>query len=176
MNGGLWARMGEPCRDDLTIRAAEAADAADVGLMLNALDTHYLGPDRAPTAAAAAAMAERAIAQGEGTRFALADLDGRPVGLACYALLRPGHRLGGVLWLKDLFVRDEARGRGVGRAILAFLAGEARAHGIARIDLTTEPDNAGARRLYESLGARAIEKVFLRIEGDALGRMKAGGP
>ena len=54
--------------------------------------------------------------------------------------------------LNDLFVVPEARGRGVGLALLEGaqrLAAETEATGL---DLATAPDNVAARRLYESAG------------------------
>jgi len=68
----------------------------------------------------------------------------RPTGgnrMSVFALIHPGRRLGGVLFVKDLFVQETARGKGVGEALLRFLAAHARARGIRRLDLTTEPQN-----------------------------------
>lgn len=52
--------------------------------------------------------------------------------------------------LNDLFVVPEGRGSGAGRALVRAAAHEARAVGAAYIALETAPDNATARRLYES--------------------------
>jgi GNAT superfamily N-acetyltransferase len=55
------------------------------------------------------------------------------------------------LYVEDLVVRQAARGRGIGRALLAACAAEAERQGCARLQLEW---NAPARRLYESLGFR----------------------
>jgi RimJ/RimL family protein N-acetyltransferase len=49
-------------------------------------------------------------------------------------------------------VRAASRGRGYGRAMVAWLADEARRRGASRIRLRVHPDNHVARRLYESAG------------------------
>ncbi|MFY0100128.1 GNAT family N-acetyltransferase, partial [Acinetobacter baumannii] len=79
-----------------------------------------------------------------GTQFALARHAGRPVGLAAFAVIHPGRRLKGLIFLKDLFVAPEARGLGTGEALMRFLARFAVDNGIGRIDLTAEPHNEGA--------------------------------
>ncbi|WP_246193469.1 GNAT family N-acetyltransferase [Pseudoxanthomonas suwonensis] len=54
--------------------------------------------------------------------------------------------------LNDLFVAPDARGRGVGRALLRRAAGDARARGALRLELQTTVDNAAAQALYASEG------------------------
>ncbi|MDJ1159700.1 GNAT family N-acetyltransferase [Chelatococcus sp. SYSU_G07232] len=156
--------------DALTCRFATAADATAVAGLIDALDRYYLGEARAPGYARTLAMVETVFATREGTHFLLASLGDRPVGVACLAVLRPGHRLQGVVFVKDLFVLEALRGRGIGAAMLRAIAAFARDSGIGRIDLTTDMANAGARRLYERLGATRMEKVFYRfsLAGDAL--------
>ena len=63
-------------------------------------------------------------------------------------------------WLEDLFVSADARGRGLGRALVEAAFERARARGCARIELDTGEGNP-ARRLYEELG-------FVRKGGSAI--------
>nr|WP_246676179.1 MULTISPECIES: GNAT family N-acetyltransferase [unclassified Mesorhizobium] len=89
------------------------------------------------------------------------------------AIAHSGIDLERLLFLKDLFVRDKARNAGVGRALISFLAGHCRRHGISCIDLTTENWNEGALRFYDRLGAeRHGQKLFLRLSDEALGAIK----
>ena len=100
----------------------------------------------------------------EGTRFLVArTADGRPVGLACVAIMRPGRDLKGLIYLKDLFVVAEARGHGIGSRLLQFLATFASENGIARIDFTTDHGNLEAQRLYVSLGAVVQKKIYYSL-------------
>ncbi len=145
------------------IRLATLEDAADVAALVRTLDLHYVGPEIARPIEPTRDMVERSMREAEGTRYALAHLDGRAVGLACFALLRPGFRLTGLLFLKELFVESSARGQEVGAALMLWLASYAREHGVTRIDLTTEGSNRGARAFYERLGAERMDKVFYRF-------------
>jgi GNAT superfamily N-acetyltransferase len=55
-------------------------------------------------------------------------------------------------WLEDLFVREDARDHGLGRALVARSLERARERGCKRIELDTNEDNHTAIRLYESFG------------------------
>jgi GNAT superfamily N-acetyltransferase len=145
------------------IRLATLKDAADVAALVRAVDLHYAGPDVARPIEPTIAMVDQSMREAEGTRYALAFLEGHAVGLACFALLRPGFRLTGLLFLKELFVESHARGQEVGAALMQWLAAYAREHGVTRIDLTTEASNEGARAFYERLGAERKDKVFYRF-------------
>jgi len=88
----------------------------------------------------------------------IAELEGDPVGFALFFhnystfLGRPG------LYLEDLYVRPEARGRGIGRRLLAHLAGIARDRGCGRMEWWVLDWNEPAIRFYRSLGARAMDE------------------
>jgi GNAT superfamily N-acetyltransferase len=53
--------------------------------------------------------------------------------------------------MNDLFVAPEARGRGIGRALIEATAKVARERGAAWVEWSTAPDNHTAQRLYDSL-------------------------
>jgi len=61
-------------------------------------------------------------------------------------------------WLEDLFVREAARGQGVGRALVKAALDRAEARGARRIELDTKEGNLRARGLYESFGFTAESK------------------
>ena len=70
----------------------------------------------------------------------------------------------GLLWLlNDLFVAPDARGAGVGRALMERACEHGRATGATGIFLQTARDNHSAQRLYQSLGFR-LDEVFLVYE------------
>jgi GNAT superfamily N-acetyltransferase len=64
----------------------------------------------------------------------------------------------GVWWdaedcnVEDVFVREEARGTGLGRALVSAAIDRARERGCRRMELDTGADNAPAQALYRSLG------------------------
>jgi GNAT superfamily N-acetyltransferase len=99
----------------------------------------------------------------------LAFVDGVPAGFALFFmnfstfLAKPG------LYLEDLFVKPEFRGRGAGKALLLHLAKLANARGCGRMEWTVLDWNQPAIEFYESLGAvRKREWQICRLTGAAL--------
>ena len=95
-----------------------------------------------------------------------------PVGFALYFytystfLGRPS------LYLEDLFVLPEERGRGAGKALLKTLAKIAVARGCGRMEWTVLDWNTPSIRFYKRLGARLRKEwVLTRLTGPALRRL-----
>lgn len=84
----------------------------------------------------------------------VAEVDGVVVGLAHHRMFSRPSRGARGLYLDDLFTSPDARGRGVGRALLARLAELAREQGCDRVRWITAEDNATARRLYDDVAQR----------------------
>ena len=86
------------------------------------------------------------------------------VGIVHYLFHRSTWTLGDYCYLQDLFTADEARGQGVGRALIEAVYEEARAAGASRVYWLTHETNATARRLYDAVAARSgfiqYRKVF----------------
>ncbi len=59
--------------------------------------------------------------------------------------------------MNDLFVAEDARGEGVGRALIEATAEVARERGVPFVEWSTAPDNETAQRLYDSIGAERSE-------------------
>lgn len=106
----------------------------------------------------------------------IASLDGEPVGCALFF-----HNLSTFLgrrglYLEDLYVRPAARGRGVGRALLAYLARLAQERGCGRFEWAVLDWNEPAINFYRSLGAVPMEEwTIFRVTGEALDRLAAEG-
>ena len=84
----------------------------------------------------------------------VATLDGRVVGIAHHrSYVRPSEAESG-LFLDDLFTDAEARGRGVGRALIVRLTEIARERGATKVRWVTAPDNHTAQRLYDQVATR----------------------
>lgn len=83
------------------------------------------------------------------------------------------------LWLEDLFVLPERRGRGVGGALLAHLARIAVARGCSRFEWSVLDWNEDALGVYRALGAVGMDEwTTQRLTGDALLTLaaRADGP
>jgi putative acetyltransferase len=81
--------------------------------------------------------------------FSYRDVDGAVLGVGALKELDPAHAE-----LKSMHTAAEARGRGVGRAILDRLLAEARSRGYRRVSLETgtTPGFTAARAMYEGRG------------------------
>ena len=104
----------------------------------------------------------------------IGEVDGVPRGFALFFHNfstfegRPG------IYLEDLFVRPDARGSGLGKALLAHLAALALARGCARFEWSVLDWNEPAIGFYRSLGARAMDEwTGMRVEGAALAQLAA---
>ncbi len=94
---------------------------------------------------------------------------------ACFAVFfqnfstflgRPG------MYLEDLYVKPEMRGKGIGRAMLAHLAKIAVKRGCGRFEWSVLNWNEQAIRFYKSLGAISMDEwTTFRISGDALQKL-----
>jgi len=109
-------------------------------------------------------------------KVVFACVEGEPVGFALFFhnystfLGQPG------LYLEDLFVRPAARGRGVGQALLRWLAQEAVDRGCGRLEWAVLDWNEPAIRFYKSLGAAPMEEWgIFRLTGESLRRAARRG-
>ena len=96
---------------------------------------------------------------------------GMPAGFAIFLsnystfLAKPG------LYLEDLCVRPEHRGKGIGKGLLLYLARLANARGCGRMEWSVLDWNQPAIDFYESLGARRMrEWQICRLTGETLRR------
>lgn len=158
----------------LAVRWAEPGDAADLATIVREIAVHYRSPE-IPVGRSEVVVAQWLAASPQ-RRFALAYQGKEAAGLASVSAAYPGGDMQGLLFLKELFVRDGFRGQQVGEALLAFLAEYCLAEGFGRIDLTTENWNEGALRFYDRLGAaRQDQKVFLRFDRESLKALAVKG-
>lgn len=104
----------------------------------------------------------------------IGELEGEPQGFALFFHNfstfegRPG------LYLEDLFVRPEARGSGLGKALLAHLAQLCVTRDCARLEWSVLDWNTPAIGFYQNLGAKLMDEwTVMRVDGDALTELAA---
>ncbi len=93
--------------------------------------------------------------------FALvAESAGRLVGLTHYLYHRSTTRIEPTCYLQDLFTAADARGQGVGRALILGVYGAARAAGIHEVYWQTHETNSAGRLLYDKVAKYAGYIVY----------------
>jgi GNAT superfamily N-acetyltransferase len=109
-------------------------------------------------------------------RCVLAEWDGQPAGFAFFFYNystwqgRPG------LYLEDLFVKPIFRGKGIGKALLLYLAKIAVDENCGRFQWQVLDWNTPAIDFYKSLGARTMnEWLTMRVEGDDIRKLAKMG-
>lgn len=99
----------------------------------------------------------------------LAEIDGVAVGFALFFANYSTFKTRPCLYLEDLFVAPEHRGKGAGLALLRALAAEAVARGCPRLDWAVLDWNAPAIGFYRKQGARLLtDWRTCRLDGEAL--------
>jgi len=111
---------------------------------------------------------KRLLATREIEGFLALNAQGETVGLVQFLHHASTSNMGGNCYLQDLFVIPAARGRRVGRRLIAATVQAAEKRGAALVYWQTEEFNGTARRLYERVGKRS---PFIRYQieiGNAL--------
>lgn len=87
------------------------------------------------------------------SRFVVAEVEDKGV-VGCMSLHEHFSTWKGrsVLSLEDFFVLEAERGKGIGKAMLAFAEAHATTRGAARIELDVRADNERAQKLYQGAG------------------------
>ena len=151
----------------ITIRPA---DVGDVGVILQFIRDLAKYEHLEHEVAATEGMLREALFGGRPyAEVVLACLNGEPVGFALFFhnfstfLGRAG------IYLEDLYVRPEARGHGVGRRLLTWLAATAVSRGCGRLEWAVLDWNEPSIRFYRNLGAVALDDwTTYRVTGPAL--------
>ena len=163
--------MGAPVK----FRFASPADQPILQQIFHEAEVYYEGHNASSRESIAAHVAKNVIPALQRCEFLLAECDGGVAGMASFGQLYPAPNLGGHIQVKDIFVREGFRNRGVGRAIIQRLAALALERGCTRVDWTAETSNPRALEFYDRLGVPRVEsKVYYRLEGDTLAAFAGG--
>ncbi|MDX3885931.1 MULTISPECIES: GNAT family N-acetyltransferase [Sphingomonas] len=155
----------------VTVRPAAPADVGEILRMIRALAAYERQPDA--VRATEEMLADRLFGPGPQVFALIAEMDGRPVGLALWFLNFSTWTGRHGLYLEDLFVDPEARRAGIARALFRGLAEEARKRDCARIDWAVLDWNEDAKRFYRSIGGyHSTGWEPWRLDGPALAAMQ----
>jgi GNAT superfamily N-acetyltransferase len=150
---------------DVTVVPARPEHCAAIAGLLDERDSFY-GATEAEPAAQRMGHIRQALFGSPPAAYALLAWEGeRPAGLACYSFLWPSVGSTRSLYLKELYVADACRGKGVGALLMDALRLTAAEHGCSRVEWTADDDNPGAMRFYEALGfLPRPSKIFYRLD------------
>jgi ribosomal protein S18 acetylase RimI-like enzyme len=102
----------------------------------------------------------------------VATIGDKVVGIATYYdifstfIAKPG------LWLDDLYIYEEYRKFGVGKALISKLCNIAKENGCARIDWIVANDNENGKGFYNSIGATIFEEIrHSRLDESAINKL-----
>lgn len=159
----------EAARDAVELRFAVPADAALILRFIRALAEYERQPD------AVQVTEETLVAQLSAERppfeCLIAEQAGVPAGFALFFSTYSTWRGRQGIWLEDLFVLPEYRGRGVGAALFRRVGAIAAERGCGRFEWSVLDWNKLARDFYASFGARTLDEwLICRIEGGALAK------
>lgn len=152
---------------EVRVRAATPDDAPAIARLIRQFSNED-GYDSPITAAEV-----ETLAFGPRPRFGvlIADQAGEPVGYVLhYPSFDTDHAAKG-LYLQDVYVIPAARGRGIGRAMMAAAARLCVAEGGQYLFWNALERNADGRAFYHRIGARQEEVVTLSLQRDALRRL-----
>jgi GNAT superfamily N-acetyltransferase len=159
-----------PASKSFQIRAATLDDVPTILSLIRDLAEY----ERAPNEVVATEEGLREVLFGArpAAEVVLALEGKKPVGFAVFFhnfstwLGRPG------LYLEDLFVRPDARGKGYGRALLVHLAGIAQERGCGRMEWAVLDWNEPAVQFYRKLGAAPNEEwTVFRLTSEGIAKL-----
>lgn len=151
----------------LTIRFATPEDVATVLRFIRELAEFEREPDAVE--ATEAGLAAALFGDRPAAEALIAERDGAPLGFALFFhnfSTWTGKR---GIYLEDLYVTPEARGAGVGTALLRHIAGIALDRGCARFEWAVLDWNTPAIEFYTAMGADSMDEwTVRRVHGPAL--------
>ena len=100
------------------------------------------------------------VGSGSTMIFICTNEEAKIVGMLSFVIMKIP--TGNKAWVEDVVVDQNARGQGLGKALMDHALAEAGKLGVKTIDLTSRPSRKNANRLYQSLGYRIRETNVYR--------------
>jgi len=159
----------------ITVSPAEPRDAAAIAALLEDLGRFYGTTESEPLDRRIGQINEAIFTSPPAAYALLARYGDQVAGLASYSFLWPAVGATRSLYLKELYVPDAYRRRGVGKLLMHAIFETAATLGCSRVEWTTDAGNTVAQVFYAKLGLPTHpSKVFYRVEdtGSGLGSIR----
>lgn len=154
----------------MIIRAAEKSDAPIILQLIHDLALYEKAPHEVE--ATEKEIIDSFFATEPKVFCDLVEIDGEIAGMAIWFLNYSTWQGKHGIYLEDLFVKPEFRGRGYGKALLQHLARICNERGYGRFQWWVLDWNSPAIEFYRSLGAVAMDEwTVYRVSGDSLKRL-----
>ncbi len=112
------------------------------------------------------------LSEGTNVRGYIAFYEGKDIGFTIWFYNFSSFKCRKGLYLEDLYIDPEYRGKGFGKTILKYLASLAVSEGCGRFEWAVLDWNTPAINFYKSLGAVPMDEwTIFRVEGEALQRL-----
>jgi ribosomal protein S18 acetylase RimI-like enzyme len=150
----------QACAGDIVIRRPTEADIPGLAAHFSEMQTHYNCPVSDAVATEAAALACKPPAGTFDPRVLIAVVGNTVVGSLVMNVTFPAHALTKSLYIRDLYVAKSMRRSRVGRMMVTAATHLSVSEGFYAVEWTTDSANKAARKLYESCGARQIDRTY----------------
>ncbi|WP_082122277.1 MULTISPECIES: GNAT family N-acetyltransferase [Frankia] len=148
----------------ISIDPAVPDDVEAMAGLMEELDTFYGATPTQPRDAQVAQIKKLVFGTPPAAQVLLAHNNGHLIGMAAYSYLWPAAGVTHSLFLKELYVVEAARRKGVGRLLMNRLHEIAVAQNCSRVEWMTDMTNIAARRFYEACGFAIHEgKLFFQV-------------
>jgi GNAT superfamily N-acetyltransferase len=154
----------------MSIRAARIDDVDEILALIYELALYEKAPDEAK--ATREQIIESFFCENPKVFCELVEVDGEIAGCAIWFLNYSTWLGKHGIYLEDLFIRPQYRGKGYGKALLKYLAAICDERGYGRFQWWVLDWNEPSIEFYKSLGAVAMDEwIVYRVSGQALKKL-----
>ena len=140
------------------------------------MEEHYYGKGIIQEQLLKKYLSNQLFSQLSGTWVLRARSDAHIIGLACCSILYPSPRYSGELHIKELYVSQHERGKGIGKSLMRFIAKLALEQECRSLSWNAEKSNHRANLFYQSLGGRINDTIVnYSLHGECLSKLASDG-
>ncbi len=157
------ASSAEPMSVHILSARIRAASPPDLDAMVGLIEQLFaLEPDYGFDAAKVKHGLDLLLCQTDTAAVWVAEQDGQVVGMCSAQIVISTAEGGRVAWVEDVVVRHDLHGSGLGRRLLDAVSTWAKRHGISRLQLLADTENAAALNFYRRLDWQTTRMICLR--------------